>query len=91
MDTTAKEFLTTLLATPGVSGYEQAVQDVVRSYVGAFADDDGRRVVGWTTDGARRVELPAEPRAAWSRDGEPSTTAGAEVELDGSPRYFQLA
>jgi endoglucanase len=34
----SKDFLSDLLATPGVSGYEQSVQQVVREYVGAFAD-----------------------------------------------------
>ena len=34
-----REFLRELLAAPGVSGYEQPVQEVVRRYAGSFADD----------------------------------------------------
>lgn len=39
MDAHARAFLDRLLTTPGVSGYEQPVQAVVREYVSAFADD----------------------------------------------------
>ena len=39
MDTRAKEFLTTLLSTPGVSGYEQEVQAVIREYASSFSDE----------------------------------------------------
>lgn len=39
MDSNARSFLDALLSTPGVSGYEQAVQAVVRDYVAPFADD----------------------------------------------------
>jgi putative aminopeptidase FrvX len=39
VDASSKEFLRTLLATPGVSGYEQSVQAVVRAYATAFCDD----------------------------------------------------
>ena len=39
MNETAKEFLSALLSTPGISGYEQAVQEVVRSYANDFADE----------------------------------------------------
>ncbi|MBX7168527.1 MAG: M42 family metallopeptidase [Pirellulales bacterium] len=38
MDQAAREFLETLLATPSPSGYERPIQDVVRRYVGQFAD-----------------------------------------------------
>ena len=38
MESSAREFFETLLATPGVSGYEQKVQDVVRSYAADFTD-----------------------------------------------------
>ena len=38
MEPSARKFFETLLATPGVSGYEQKVQDVVRSYAADFAD-----------------------------------------------------
>lgn len=39
MESSARAFLEALLSTPGVSGYEQAVQQVVRDYVAPFADD----------------------------------------------------
>lgn len=39
MDDKPFEFLQSLLNAPGVSGYEQAVQDVVRNYVKSFADE----------------------------------------------------
>lgn len=38
MDDQAKEFLKKLLETPGVSGYEQQVQEVVADYARSFAD-----------------------------------------------------
>jgi putative aminopeptidase FrvX len=39
MNPSAKDFLGRLLTTPGVSGYEQSVQAVVREYAAAFSDD----------------------------------------------------
>lgn len=39
MESSARSFLDTLLSTPGVSGYEQAVQQIVRDYVSSFADE----------------------------------------------------
>jgi endoglucanase len=39
VDADARAFLNDLLTTPGVSGYEQAVQRIVRPYAEAFADD----------------------------------------------------
>ena len=39
MDDTARNFLEALLRTPGISGYEQSVQRVVRDFAGEFADD----------------------------------------------------
>ncbi len=39
MNETSKRFLEDLLTTPGVSGYEQPVQAVVRAYVSNFADE----------------------------------------------------
>lgn len=39
MNEKSKDFLTRLLSTPGVSGYEQSVQQVVRDYAGAFAEE----------------------------------------------------
>lgn len=39
MDKTSKQFFEALLTTPGVSGYEQPVQAVVREYVSTFVDD----------------------------------------------------
>jgi tetrahedral aminopeptidase len=38
MDPAAREFLVKLLETPSPSGYERPIQDVVRAYVGDFAD-----------------------------------------------------
>ena len=38
MDPKALDFFKSLLSTPGVSGYEQAVQDVVRDYITEHAD-----------------------------------------------------
>lgn len=38
MDANGKEFLNALLTTPGVSGYEQSVQEVVREFAKEFAD-----------------------------------------------------
>jgi endoglucanase len=38
MDAAAREFLVKLLETPSPSGYERPIQDVVRAYVGDFAD-----------------------------------------------------
>jgi endoglucanase len=39
MESSSLEFLTDLLAAPGPSGYERPVQDVVRKYARAFADE----------------------------------------------------
>ena len=39
MNESAKKFLNALLSTPGVSGYEQSVQKVVREYAGTFSDE----------------------------------------------------
>ncbi len=39
MNDKSHEFFKNLLETPSPSGYEKPVQDVVRSYVGEFADD----------------------------------------------------
>jgi putative aminopeptidase FrvX len=38
MDKSAKQFLQQILETPSPSGYEQPVQEIVRKYVGGFAD-----------------------------------------------------
>src|SRR6478609_271149 len=38
MDSSARDFLITLLETPSPSGYERPIQDVVRAYVADFAD-----------------------------------------------------
>lgn len=38
MNATSREFLETLLKTPGPSGYESYVQEVVRGYLSEFAD-----------------------------------------------------
>lgn len=39
MNESSKEFLERLLTTPGISGYEQSVQQVVRDYVADAADE----------------------------------------------------
>ncbi len=39
MEAAAKKFFQQMLETPSPSGYEQPVQDLVRSYVGEFADE----------------------------------------------------
>jgi tetrahedral aminopeptidase len=39
MDKSAKKFFQQILETPSPSGYEQPVQELVRKYVGAFADE----------------------------------------------------
>ena len=39
MEARAKKFFQDILETPSPSGYEQPVQDLVRSYVGEFADE----------------------------------------------------
>lgn len=39
MDAKAKKFFQAILETPSPSGYEQPVQDLVRDYVGKFADE----------------------------------------------------
>jgi len=39
VESSARSFLNALLSTPGVSGYEQAVQQIVREYAAPFADD----------------------------------------------------
>ena len=39
MEKAAKDFLVELLSTPGVSGYEQPVQTVVRKYAESFAEE----------------------------------------------------
>jgi endoglucanase len=38
MDSSALDFLKRLLATPSPSGYERAIQNIVREYVASFAD-----------------------------------------------------
>ena len=54
-----------------------------------FETDGDRRLVAWSSAGARTVELPQQPSAAWTRDGDPETPpAGLSVEISGSPRYF---
>lgn len=57
-----------------------------------FRDPGDRRwVVGWSSTGPQRLELPAHPVEARSRDGaQEPPPARNEVELSGSPRYFAL-
>lgn len=62
MDKQPKHFLMELLQTPGVSGYEGPVQEVVRQYVAEFADDvstdlHGNVVVRSGPESATRVML----------------------------------
>ena len=62
MDAKAKEFLVELVETPGVSGYEQRVQEVVRSYASEFVDEmktdlHGNLILAKNPDAAVRVML----------------------------------
>lgn len=59
MNASSREFLTTLLSTPGVSGFEQSVQQVVREYAGAFCDDVTTDVHG---NVMATINAGAEPR-----------------------------
>ncbi len=56
MEPTAFAFLQRLMETPGPSGYEQPVQEVVRQYAGEFADE-------MTTDCHGNVILSRNPTA----------------------------
>ena len=62
MDAKAKEFLVTLVETPGVSGDEQRVQEVVRNYAREFVDEmktdlHGNLILAKNPDAAVRVML----------------------------------
>ena len=62
MDTKPLEFLQQLVETPGPSGFEQKIQQVVREYVGSFADSvetdlHGNVIVGRNTTASRRIML----------------------------------
>lgn len=62
MDTKPLEFLQQLVETPGPSGYEQKIQEVVRNYVADFADSvrtdlHGNVIIGRNTDADFRVML----------------------------------
>lgn len=62
MDHDPRQFLGSLLAAPGVSGYEQAVQKVVRDYASGFAESvqtdlHGNVRAGINPDAAVRVML----------------------------------
>ena len=59
METSARDFLNRLLSTPGVSGYEQSVQEVVRAYAEPFADEIRTDVHG---NVLATVNPGAEPR-----------------------------
>ena len=68
MDDVARQFLTKLLETPAPSGYEQPVQDVVREYLGPFADKiatdvHGNVVAAKNSDAEPRVMLAGCPMA----------------------------
>jgi putative aminopeptidase FrvX len=60
MDQSAKKFFQQILETPSPSGYEQPVQEIVRRYVGKFADDvrtdlHGNVIAGCNTKAEMRV------------------------------------
>lgn len=60
MESSARKFFDALLTTPGVSGYEEPVQAVVREYVRPFADEvttdmHGNVVASANTDAKLRV------------------------------------
>ena len=60
VDASSKDFFEALLTTPGVSGYEEPVQAVVRDYASTFADDvrtdiHGNVVVTCNADAELRV------------------------------------
>jgi putative aminopeptidase FrvX len=62
MNTSSKAFLYSLLTTPSPTGFEQPVQEVVRSYVASFADTvetdlHGNVIVGFNTKAPRKVML----------------------------------
>lgn len=62
MDPSARGFLLELLSTPGVSGYEQTVQGVVRQYAQDFVDEldtdlHGNLILGSRVDSGTRVML----------------------------------
>jgi len=62
LDSKPLEFLQQLVETPGPSGYEQKIQQVVRDYVADFADSvetdlHGNVIVGRNTAAATRVML----------------------------------
>jgi hypothetical protein len=57
-----------------------------------FTRPDGAEVwAGWAPDGRRALALPARPRRASGRDGEPlPESAGGEVEVGPAVRYYEL-
>jgi endoglucanase len=60
MDQSAKKFFQQILETPSPSGYEQPVQEIVRKYVGKFADEvrtdlHGNVIAGCNTGADLRV------------------------------------
>jgi endoglucanase len=60
MDRSAKKFFKEILEAPSPSGYEQPVQEIVRQYVGEFADEvrtdlHGNVIASCNTDAAMRV------------------------------------
>ncbi len=62
MDTRSRDFLQQLLLTPSPSGYERAIQDVVREYVAEFAehvesDVHGNLIVSQNRNAQRRLML----------------------------------
>jgi endoglucanase len=62
MDRTSLEFLEALLNSPSPSGYERPIQDVVRRFVGEFADDvttdwHGNVIAAVNPQGSPRIML----------------------------------
>ncbi len=62
LDQQARAFFDQLLETPGVAGYEQPVQAVVRDYAGKFADNletdlHGNLILGSNVDSPTRLML----------------------------------
>jgi endoglucanase len=60
MNSQAHDFLKEMVTTPGPSGYEQPVQEVVRQYAGTFADEirtdiHGSVIIGCNVDAPMRV------------------------------------
>ena len=75
MEPSALDFLQALLETPGPSGYEQPVQEVVRAYARPFSDEV-------STDCHGNVVLSLNPQAKRRLLLEESLGAVTEILLD---------